>query len=285
MEKLISTPSRTKKILQKYGLHAKKGYGQNFLVDPVIVSRCAEEGHCRDAVIEIGPGIGSLTEMLARTAKHVTAYEIDPDMIMVLKDTLSEYHNVEIIQEDFLKADLKGKTKELKDQYGEVSVCANLPYYITSPVLFRIFDNEDIRYITVMVQKEVGERFAALPNTGSYGAISVEAQYLYDVKKLFDVPGRSFNPSPVVDSVIIQFKRKPDHNADPQAFNELVRTAFKQRRKTIYNNLKDYPVNGNLLEILEEADIDPKKRAQELNTEDFERLLLNIYERQSVREN
>ena len=146
MTRFISTPSRTKEILAKYDLRAKKGFGQNFLVDPKIVERCAEEAHCEGAVIEIGPGIGSLTEQLALHSKHVTAYEVDEDLIPVLAE---------------------------KETYGTVSVCANLPYYITSPVLFRLFEEApDIPYITVMVQKEVGERFAAKVNDKEYSALS-----------------------------------------------------------------------------------------------------------------
>ena len=276
MNKKIAVPSRTKEILEKYNLHAKKGFGQNFLVDPVITERCAEAAHCEGAVIEIGPGIGSLTEELALHSKHVTAYEIDPDMAEVLKDTLSPYDNVEIILQDFLETDIEKKVKELKGQYGQVTVCSNLPYYITTPVLFKIFSlGNDIPYITVMVQKEVGDRFAAKPKDPEYGALSVEGQYLYDVKKLFTVPGRSFNPSPKVDSVIIQFTRKKDEDPDVDlnAFFELVRACFKQRRKTIYNNLKEYLKDTDqTVQVLEKAGISQGRRAQELSVEDFQKI-------------
>ena len=233
MTKWIATPSRTKQILADYGLHAKKGYGQNFLVDPMLVERCAQQAHAEDAVIEIGPGIGSLTEQLARVAKHVTAYEVDEDLKPVLADTLSPYDNIEIIWQDFLTCDIKTKVQELREQYGSVSVCANLPYYITTPVLFRLFEEApEIPYITVMVQREVGERFAAGVNTQEYGVLSVEAQTLYDVRKLFNVPARSFNPSPNVDSVIIQFARRSE-TVDPedlQKFFTFVKACFRQRR-------------------------------------------------------
>jgi 16S rRNA (adenine1518-N6/adenine1519-N6)-dimethyltransferase len=276
MTRFISTPSRTKEILEQYGLRAKKGFGQNFLVDPVIVERCAEEAHCDGAVIEIGPGIGSLTEQLARHAKHVVSYEVDPDLPAVLKETLKEYDNVEIILQDFLTVDLTSVVKELKEKYGMVTVCSNLPYYITTPILFRIFEEgKEIPYITVMVQKEVGERFAAKPGNKEYGAISAEAQYLYDVKKLFNVPGRSFNPSPDVDSVIIQFRRKEDAdlNLDLNAYFELVRAAFKQRRKTIYNNLRDYFGSADKAnQALEQAGVSPKARAQELSASDLKKI-------------
>jgi len=278
MTKWIATPSRTKQILADYGLHAKKGYGQNFLVDPMLVERCAQQAHAEDAVIEIGPGIGSLTEQLARVAKHVTAYEVDEDLKPVLADTLSPYDNIEIIWQDFLTCDIKTKVQELREQYGSVSVCANLPYYITTPVLFRLFEEApEIPYITVMVQKEVGERFVAGVNTQDYGALSVEAQTLYDVRKLFNVPARSFNPSPNVDSVIIQFARRSE-TVDPedlQKFFTFVKACFRQRRKTVYNNLRDYLGSGDqALAVLERAGIDPRTRAQELSKEE----LRNLYD-------
>lgn len=274
--KMISVPSRTKEILEKYNLRAKKGFGQNFLVDPVIVTRCAQESHPEGAVIEIGPGIGSLTEALAQHAKHVTSYEIDESLIPVLEDTLSPYDNVEIILQDFLQTDIKEKVAQLKEEYGQVTVCANLPYYITTPVLFKIFTlGNDIPYITVMVQKEVGDRFAAHPNDPDYGALSVQGQYLYEIKKLFTVPGRSFNPSPRVDSVIIQFRRREDVDLsiDLDHFSELIRACFKQRRKTIYNNLKEYIKDPEKTkQILATAGIAEGCRAQELTVDAIKRI-------------
>lgn len=275
-DKMIAVPSRTKEILDRYGLRAKKGFGQNFLVDPVIVTRCAEEAHPEGAVIEIGPGIGSLTEALAQHARHVTSYEIDEGLIPVLQDTLAGYDNVEIILQDFLETDVAGKVKELKEKYGQVTVCANLPYYITTPVLFKIFAlGNDIPYITVMVQKEVGDRFCAKPNDPEYSALSVQGQYLYKVRKLFTVPGRSFNPSPKVDSVIIQFERREDTDLtiDLNAFSDLIRGVFRQRRKTVYNNLREYLKDGEKARaVLAEAEIREGVRAQELTVEEIKRI-------------
>lgn len=279
MNRPISTPSRTKEILEKYDLHAKKGYGQNFLVDPVIVERCAAQSKSEGAVIEVGPGIGSLTEQLAIVSKHVTAYEIDERLIPILQETLSPYDNVEIIVGDFLSIDVTAKINQLKKEYGTVSFCANLPYYITSQVLFKVFE-EDINTITVMVQKEVGDRFTAKPNDPSYSALSVEGQYRYHVKKLFTVPGRSFNPSPNVDSVIIQFikKEQADDTIDMHSFYEFIRACFKQRRKTIYNNLKEYLNDSEAVAIaLEKANVNPQSRAQECSIEDLERLFKAIH--------
>ena len=282
MTKFISTPSRTKEILETYGLKAKKGFGQNFLVDPVIVEKCAQMAHCEGAVIEIGPGIGSLTEQLARYAKHVTAYEIDADLLPVLADTLQAYDNVEIVLQDFLEIDLEEKVRELKEVYGSVSVCANLPYYITTPVLFKIFETAQIPWITVMVQKEVGDRFAAKPNDPTYSALSCEGQYLYQVKKLFTVPGRSFNPSPNVDSVIIQFERRDiEDTPEEQKFMlELIRALFKQRRKTVYNNLREYLHDKDqAAAVLAEAGISQGVRAQELAVADLKKIKEVLYER------
>ena len=270
-DKMIAVPSRTKEILDRYGLRAKKGFGQN-----VIVTRCAEEAHPEGAVIEIGPGIGSLTEALAQHARHVTSYEIDEGLIPVLQDTLAGYDNVEIILQDFLETDVAGKVKELKEKYGQVTVCANLPYYITTPVLFKIFAlGNDIPYITVMVQKEVGDRFCAKPNDPEYSALSVQGQYLYKVRKLFTVPGRSFNPSPKVDSVIIQFERREDTDLtiDLNAFSDLIRGVFRQRRKTVYNNLREYLKDGEKARaVLAEAEIPEGVRAQELTVEEIKRI-------------
>lgn len=276
MSKMISTPSYTKEILNRYDLRAKKGFGQNFLVDPVIVDKCAVMSHCEGAVIEIGPGIGSLTEGLAKYSKKVVSYEVDESLIPVLQDTLKEYPNVEIILQDFLKCDLRAKVDALEKDYGTVAVCANLPYYITTPVLFRLFEETpDISYITVMVQKEVADRFLASVNSAEYSSLSVEAQYLYNIKKLFNVPARSFNPSPRVDSVIIQFERKDvqESNEEIQKFFTFAKAAFKQRRKTIYNNLKEYYGSSEkTMEVLEKAGIDPSRRAQEFTVEELRAL-------------
>ncbi len=267
-DKMIATPSRTKEILAQFDLRAKKGLGQNFLVDPMLVRRYVQEAQCEGAVIEVGPGLGALTEALALSARHVTCYEVDSDMVRVLSSTLAAYANVEIILQDFLTADLSAKVEELREKYGKVSVCANLPYYITTPVLFKLFEQPLIACMTVMVQKEVADRFAASPGEAEYGALTVEGQYLYNIRKLFTVPGRSFNPSPAVDSVIVQFARKAQTPAvDTAAFFAFVRGCFGQRRKTILNNLK----NGlglrsdEALSALQKTGIAESARPQALN--------------------
>ncbi len=274
MSRPIASVARTREILNTYGLRAKKNYGQNFLIDVSVVARAAEASHCENAVIEIGPGIGSLTEQLALRSRHVRCYEVDERLLPVLEVELSDYSNVDIILQDFLECDLEGSIEDLEAQYGSVSVCANLPYYVTTPILFKLFEGApSVEYITVMVQKEVGERFSAAPGTPEYSALSVESQYLYDVKKLFTVPRTAFSPAPKVDSAIIQFHRKPNVSADPLFF-ELVRASFQQRRKTLYNNLKEYTGSAETAAmIIEKAGLEPGVRAQELDVQSFEKLL------------
>lgn len=276
MNKMISSPSKTKEILDRYGLFAKKGYGQNFLVDPAVVARCAQESHCEGAVIEIGPGIGSLTEQLALRSRKVRSYEVDERLIPVLHDVLSAYDNVEIILQDILEADIAQSVRELKEAYGSVSVCANLPYYITTPVLFRLFEcEEEIPWITVMVQKEVADRFAAPCGSGDYGILSVECACLYDVRKLFQVSRKCFVPAPNVDSAVVRFERKQETApvADRQAYFGFVRSCFARKRKTIFNNLKELPQEeGKALAVLKEAGIGPAVRPQNITPEEYVRL-------------
>ena len=269
-DKPIASVSRTRAIMNTYGLRAKKGYGQNFLTDVSVVARAAQASHCEGAVIEIGPGIGALTEQLALRSRHVRCYEVDERLIPVLEAELADYDNVEILLQDFLDCDLEASAKELTDLYGRVSVCANLPYYVTTPILFKLFEGpEEIEWITVMVQKEVGERFSARPNSAEYSALSVEAQVLYEVKKLFPVPASAFSPPPKVDSAIIQFHRKAGAVCDRKLF-ELIRACFAQRRKTMYNNLKEYLKDAEAAEcLMKQAGIEETARAQQLGWESF----------------
>ena len=275
--KAIASVQRTNEILNKYGLRAKKGYGQNFIIDSNIVENIALKSECEDAcVIEIGPGIGALTQMLCIHAKHVVAYEIDTKLLEVLSDTLSEYDNVEIINEDFLNVDLDSVVASLKKKYGRVVVCANLPYYITTPILFKIFEaNNQVDCITVMMQKEVADRFSASVNSKYYNALSVISQYLYDIKTIIKISRNIFNPKPNVDSAVVQFKIHDRANiSDVNAFFELVKACFKQRRKTIYNNLREYVNDSEVaLRILDKSGISANTIAQQLSLDDF----INLY--------
>ena len=271
--KTIATTARTREILNTYNLRAKKNFGQNFLVDASVTGRMASTLRDDGVVIEVGPGIGSLTEELAKRAKHVRSYEIDERLIPVLEDTLKDYDNVEIVLQDILETDINKELQPLADKYKHIEFAANLPYYITTPVLFKLFESSiPFEKIVVMIQKEVADRFSAKPGTKEYGALSVESQYLYDVKKLFNVPRTSFNPAPNVDSAVISFtKHEKNKTVDnEELFFELVKACFKQRRKTLYNNLKEYFDSKEKAEsLLLKANIPLETRAEMLDLNQY----------------
>lgn len=277
MSNIIATPSKTKEILEKYDLYAKKNYGQNFLIESSIVDKIAKnaitEKPC--TVFEIGPGIGALTQFLSNYAKNVVSFEIDDRLLPVLKDTLSECTNVEIVHTDFLEVDLKAIVDKYKREDNDVVIAANLPYYITTPILFKIFESEaDITQITVMMQKEVADRFSAVPNTKDYNALSVITQYRCDVKTIMKISKHVFNPKPNVDSAVVQFRFKEKKQLDNESeFFELVKACFKQRRKTILNNYGEYCNDKELAkENLEKANIAASARAESLTLDTFIRL-------------
>ena len=271
--KTIATTARTREILNTYNLRAKKNFGQNFLVDASVTGRMASTLRDDGVVIEVGPGIGSLTEELAKRAKHVRSYEIDERLIPVLEDTLKDYDNVEIVLQDILETDINKELQSLVDKYKHIEFAANLPYYITTPVLFKLFESSiPFEKIVVMIQKEVADRFSAKPGTKEYGALSVESQYLYDIKKLFNVPRTSFNPAPNVDSAVISFtKHEKNKTVDNEKlFFELVKACFKQRRKTLYNNLKEYFDSKEKAEsLLLKANIPLETRAEMLDLNQY----------------
>ncbi len=289
--KVIATPSRTKEILEKHQLYAKKNYGQNFLIEPGIVSKIAaaavSDKPC--VVFEIGPGIGALTQMLSGVAEKVVAFEIDERLPEVLKDTLFECTNVEVILQDFLTIDLPTVTKPYLDAGYDVVVAANLPYYITTPILFKIFEaNAGITQITVMMQKEVADRFSATCNTKDYNALSVITQYRCTVKNVLKVPKNVFNPKPNVDSAVLQFRfKESDPTIDEAVFFKLVKGCFTQRRKTLLNNLSTITEDKERAKrLLEGADIDPTRRAESCSLEDFIRLYRRVeHEGSCLREN
>ena len=271
--KTIATTARTREILNTYNLRAKKNFGQNFLVDASVTGRMASTLRDDGVVIEVGPGIGSLTEELAKRAKHVRSYEIDERLIPVLEDTLKDYDNVEIVLQDILETDINKELQPLVDKYKHIEFAANLPSYSTTPVLFKLFESSiPFEKIVVMIQKEVADRFSAKPGTKEYGALSVESQYLYDVKKLFNVPRTSFNPAPNVDSAVISFtKHEKNKTVDNEKlFFELVKACFKQRRKTLYNNLKEYFDSKEKAEsLLLKANIPLETRAEMLDLNQY----------------
>lgn len=259
---MISNINYVKSVMGE--LKAKKKFGQNFLIDSNIVDKIAKVA-CDENLktIEIGPGLGALTEMLLKYSKDVDAYEIDKDMYdLLLSNIHDERLNVKL--QDFLDTDLS-----IYDY--KVNICSNLPYYVTTPILFKIFEsNLDINKITVMVQKEVGDRLVAKVNSEDYGALSIEVQYLFDVKNEMNIPRSVFYPSPNVDSAIISFtpKIERDRVFEKKLF-ELVKNCFRMRRKTLNNNLKDIYSKQQIEIIYSKMNFDSNVRAQELTLEQY----------------
>ena len=273
IDKPIAIPSRTKAILEKHGMYAKKNFGQNFLIDSGVVDKIARSAMVSEncAVFEIGPGIGALTQYLCEYGKKVTCFEIDGRIPSVLSDTLQEYDNWNVILQDFLTVDFDAYVKECRSNGYDVVVAANLPYYITTPILFKLFEaQEKVDAITVMMQKEVADRFIARVNTKDYNALSVISSYRCEMSKVMNVPKNVFMPKPNVDSAVLQFRFKPQTIENENEFFELVKACFKQRRKTIYNNLGEYfGDKEKAKQLLVDAQIDEKRRAETLTLEEF----------------
>lgn len=279
----IATIGRTKEIVEKYNFSTKKSLGQNFLIDRNIIQEVLKKARINDdiGVIEVGPGIGSLTEQLAKVAKKVVAFEIDDRLIPVLNDTLSPYGNIKIIHEDVLQADIGKVIKEEFSDVKEVIVVANLPYYITTPILmnFLMYHKEISRFYTMM-QKEVGERLSASPSSKSYGSLSIAIQYYTEAKIIQNVPKTVFMPPPNVDSIVVELVRHenpPVKVDDEETFFKLTRGAFVMRRKTIYNNYQSLFKDGkkkkeDILAMLEAAEIDPKRRGESLSIQEYARI-------------
>ncbi len=292
MSSAIATIRRTKEIQEKYQVFTKKTYGQNFIIEPRVVEKIAAAAISDEnqLCIEIGPGIGALTQMLCEKSKHVVAYEIDERMPEVLRNEIASDH-LEIILQDFLTVDVDQAIAQFRQPGQGVVFASNLPYYITTPILFKLFEaKEPIDAITVMMQKEVGQRFLAQASAKEYNALSVIWQYKCDCKKVMDVSRHVFWPSPRVDSVVLQFTfHHKYHYANEAAFFWLVKSCFVQRRKTIYNNLQNALKDKELaLQMLEKAGIASSKRAQQCQLEDFMRLfeanessLIAAYQNQS----
>ena len=237
MEKL-SNPQKTIEVLQKYNFTFQKKFGQNFLIDPHVLDKiiAAAEITKDDFVLEIGPGIGTLTQYLAEAAREVVAVEIDSSLIPILEDTLSSYDNVSVINEDVLKVDLK-KLAEERNGGKPIKVVANLPYYITTPIIMGLFESHvPLKSLTVMVQKEVALRMQAGPGTKDYGALSLAVQYYADPYLAANVPPNCFMPRPNVGSAVIRltrFEETPVKVTDEALLFRLIRASFNQRRKTL----------------------------------------------------
>lgn len=283
-QKDIATPARTREIMQQYGLFVKKSLGQNFLIEPNILTKIIDAVQIDKAtnVIEIGPGIGALTERIAREANHVLAFEIDGRLIPILEDTLSPYSNVTVIHEDILKVPLKETIEQIFDVVEKkLLVVANLPYYITTPIIMNLLESRlPIDGFAMMMQKEVAQRMTAQPNTKAYGSLTIAIQYWCEAKIGFIVPRSVFNPMPNVDSAVLLLNRR---NAplvdvvDEEFFFDLVRNSFVQRRKTLWNNLltaygRTDEIKNTIEKGLEMVQIDSKRRAESLTIQEFSKL-------------
>ena len=240
----LGEPQRTIAVLQKYNFHFQKKFGQNFLIDTHVLERIISEAGVteNDFVVEIGPGIGTMTQYLCEAAGAVAAVEIDKNLIPILHDTLSEYDNVEIINEDILKVDITALAEE-KNGGKPIKVVANLPYYITTPIIMGLFESHvPIESITVMVQKEVADRMQCGPGSKDYGALSLAVQYYAKPEIVANVPPNCFMPRPNVGSAVIRLTRHekpPVEVIDEKLMFRLIRASFNQRRKTLVNGLKN----------------------------------------------
>lgn len=282
MDESVATPTRTKAIMRKHNLSLKKSLGQNFLIDQNILQHIvqAAELSATSAVLEIGPGIGALTERLAQAAERVVAVEIDRHLLGALTEVMQPYEHVSIVHGDILKLDLDTLFDKHFAAYEEVNVVANLPYYVTTPIIMGLLEAKlPLRHIVVMIQKEVAERMAAQPGGKDYGSLSIAVQYYCEAELITTVPHTVFIPQPKVDSAVMRLKlrAKPAVDvADETHFFNTVRASFTQRRKTIFNNLGaaffDKDTKPQLRTILETCDIDPSRRAETISLEQFARL-------------
>ena len=270
----MNLQTETEFLLKKYNLKANKKLGQNFLISDDIVNQIIQEAQVskEDTIIEIGPGLGALTAKLAENAKEVIAIELDDNMINVLTERFSLYQNVQIIHGDVLKVNLK----ELIENKSSVKVVANLPYYITTPIVMKLLEDKlNIEQITVMVQKEVGERFTASPNGKEYGAITVSINYYTEPSIVIDVPRNNFNPVPDVDSCVVNLKVRKEYIKlkDEKIFFKVIKAAFSQRRKNIGNSLTGIgKTKQEIKEMLDTLEIDTNLRAENLSIETFAKI-------------
>ncbi len=281
-----------KDIMQQYDLSFKKKFGQNFLINAAVPERIAQEctdGDFDSGILEIGPGIGTLTYELAKRFKKVVAVEIDTTLLPALEHTMAEFDNVVVISADIMKIDIAQLCeREFTGQGLRFSVCANLPYYITTPVIMSLLESgAGFDYVTVMIQKEVVARLCSDPGSAEYGAITASVSYYGEVKRLFTVSAGSFMPAPKVDSAVMRiklYKQPPVQTLDRSIFFRVIRGAFAQRRKTLPNSLSSEfgeLDRMSLTEIVEEAGFLPSVRGEALSITDFARIADIIAARKS----
>lgn len=265
------SPKKMQKLLEDNAFGFKKKFGQNFIIDENVINSIVDKSEIdkETLVIEIGPGAGSLTYGLATKAKNVLCYEIDTTLKDILNSNLSDFSNVDVIYEDFLKVDVNNELK--KYDYNKLYVVANLPYYITTPIILKLIEDKiPVDKIVVMVQKEVGDRFKAKPGTKDYGSLSIFLKYYFEVNKILDVSRNVFMPKPNVDSIVVEFKKvnsKIDVKNE-ELFFKIVKESFTQKRKTLRNNLKGYDLE-KINEVLAKYGYDLSVRAEQLTIEVF----------------
>ena len=276
----IADYSVTKAVLERHGFTFKKSFGQNFLTDTNILQKIVDTAEIDDQVnvIEIGPGIGALTEFLAERAAQVMAFEIDHRLVPILEDTLRDFDNVIVVNEDILKVDLAQHIQNFKNPDLPIKVVANLPYYITTPILMHLIESGiPFSEFVVMMQKEVADRISAKPNTKAYGSLSIAVQYYMTAKVAFIVPRTVFVPAPNVDSAILKMVRRPESAVtveDEKFFFKVSKASFTHRRKTLWNNLTGYfgktdEIKDKLTKALDQAGLSPSVRGEALGLEEF----------------
>ena len=275
----LSSHRATKEVVNKHNFKFSKSLGQNFLIDDNVIDRILEGARLSetDRIIEVGPGIGTLTREMGKVAENVVAIEIDKTLIPILKETLADLDNVEVVNEDILKVDVQGLINE-KLNGGPVKLVANLPYYITTPIVMKFLE-EDIHVtdIVVMVQKEVADRMNAKPSTKDYGALSVAVQYYCDTEIVAKAPRHMFVPQPNVDSIVIGLHVRDEKKYvvdNEEIFFKTVKASFGQRRKTLLNSLGGlgFLSKDQIREALQAANIDEKRRGETLSIDEFANL-------------
>lgn len=272
---------KTQDLVKKYNFKFSKSLGQNFLIDDSVLTNIVEgaEVNDKDYVIEIGPGVGTLTAKLLLKAKKVTSIELDNDLIPILQEELGQYENFNLIHNDALKVDFNA----LMEGEESIKLVANLPYYVTTPIIVKLLkDGYNFKSLTIMIQKEVAERIDSEPNCKEYGALSVLVQYYCNTSIVRRVAPSCFMPRPKVESIVIKLERLPEPRVktkDEKLMFELVRAGFNMRRKTLWNAAKSFKLSKEKLEeAFENSGIDPKRRAETLTIEEFAKLADCIYD-------